>query len=93
MEGIGAANDPLHTGGARFLQSDDARVLRPKELLPDSLQEKEQQPAPANCIVAIAEDGVKDPDELRKKAIDLMLIGPASGRATVLEQTNLQIGV
>jgi hypothetical protein len=52
-------------------------ALRPKKLRADSLQEKEQQRALANCIVAIAEDGVTDPDELRKKAIELMLIGPA----------------
>jgi hypothetical protein len=52
-------------------------VLKPKELVTGSSQEKEQQRALANCIISIAEDGVTDPDELRKKAIELMLIGPA----------------
>jgi hypothetical protein len=52
-------------------------VLKPKKMAAGSSQEQEQKLALANCLVAIAKNGVTDPNELRKQAIELMLIGPA----------------
>jgi hypothetical protein len=52
-------------------------VLKPKKMAAGSSQEQEQKLALANCLVAIAKNGVNDPNELRKQAIELMLVGPA----------------
>ncbi len=52
-------------------------VIKPKKMVAGSSQEQEQKLALANCLVAIAKNGVTDPNELSKQAIELMLIGPA----------------
>jgi hypothetical protein len=52
-------------------------VLKPKQMVAGSSQEKEQKLALAGCMVTLAKDGVTDPHNLKKRAIELMLIGSA----------------
>jgi hypothetical protein len=52
-------------------------VLKPKKMAAGSSQEQAQKLALANCLIAIVKNGITDANELRKQAIELMLIGPA----------------
>ena len=50
--------------------------LKRKGVVTDTAQEKETKLMLAGCIVTLANEGVTDLDELTKRALELMLIGP-----------------
>jgi hypothetical protein len=52
-------------------------VLKPKKMVAGSSQEKAQKLALAGFIATLAKDGVTDPHDLKQRAIELMVIGPA----------------
>jgi hypothetical protein len=52
-------------------------VLKPKKMAAGSSQENAQKLALACFIATLAKDGVTDPHDLKKRAIELMVIGPA----------------
>jgi hypothetical protein len=69
--------DPSHVAALEKAFKAAWAVLKPKKMAAGSSQEQEEKRALANCLVAIAKNGVTDSNELRKRAIELMLIGPA----------------
>jgi hypothetical protein len=48
-------------------------VLKPHKLAPD--KENEKKVELADCLIALAEKGITDPDELKRRAIEIMFIG------------------
>ena len=56
-------------------------VVKPPQLEPHSPQEKQLRLDLARCITDLVEKGVTDAEELRRQAIEQMLLEPRSGIA------------
>ena len=56
-------------------------VVRPQQLEPHSAQEKQLRLDLARCITDLVANGVTEPDELRRQAIEQMLLAPRSETA------------
>ena len=56
-------------------------VVKPPQLEPHSPQEKKLRMELARCITVLIEKGVTDAEELRRQAIEQMLLAPWSETA------------